>query len=97
MSIVIATALSLAIPSAADAVAIGPGDWDQVSKTAQRLELPPQTLYTALTARERPRPAASVKRLCIRRSDIVAGKQGMVCRTRTQWAKLGIDIRAPHA
>ncbi|MBY0520621.1 MAG: hypothetical protein K2P79_09370 [Sphingomonas sp.] len=94
MSMIFLAALTLAVP-ATDAATIGPQDLPQVKATAERLQIPTGTLYHALTAREKPRRTASTLRLCVPRAEIVSGKQGMVCRTRTQWATLGVTIHAP--
>lgn len=93
--IVIFAALSATTASPGADDKIGRADWDRVAAAARRLEIPANTLYRALTVREAPRSRARDARLCVRRDDFVVGKTGMVCRTQTQWAALGIDIDAP--
>lgn len=95
MSMIIAGALALSVASPTPDQSIGRQDWPHVVAAARRADVPPMVLYHAMTeptAALRPRHAA---RLCIRRGDIVPGKAGMVCRTREEWAWLGIEITAP--
>lgn len=93
MSIALIAALAAASFTATDTATIGREDWGKVVAAADRFDLPSHTLYHAMTARETPRTARQV-RFCVRRDEIVPGKTGMVCRTRTQWADLGIEIDA---
>lgn len=69
-------------------------DWRHVVAAARRADMASVDLYRALTAPVAPRRSADEARLCIRSSDIVPAKAGLVCRTRDQWADLGIEITA---
>lgn len=95
MSMLFIAALMVSAETPATNRIIDQQDWPAIVAAARKTDVPSNILYRALTA-----PVAKVRRphetrLCIRHNDIVPGKDGMVCRTRNQWASLGIDITVP--
>lgn len=92
MILIAAAMMSASLPNSTTSV--DRGDWQHVTRAAQRANVPSIDLYRALTEPVEPRRHADETRLCIRNGDIVPGKPGMVCRTRNQWATLGLDVSA---
>ncbi|MBA4040883.1 MAG: hypothetical protein C0474_03605 [Sphingobium sp.] len=92
MNFIILAALAASTAIADDTAKIGPGDWIQVAESARKMNVSPDSLYMAMTTRETPRPKTRQVRYCVPRAEIVAGKSGMVCRTRTQWASFGLEV-----
>lgn len=87
-----ATMMSASLPGTA--TGFDRSDWRHVVAAARRADMASVDLYRALTAPVAPRRSADEARLCIRSSDIVPTKPGLVCRTRNQWTALGIEITA---
>ncbi|MBA4048801.1 MAG: hypothetical protein C0476_09705 [Sphingomonas sp.] len=92
MSFMILAALAANTAIADKNAKIGPGDWIQVAESARKMNVSADSLYMAMTSKEAPRPKTRQVRYCVPRAEIVAGKSGMVCRTRNQWASFGLEV-----
>lgn len=94
MSIAILAALAMASIDAPTKHSIDRNDWPQIATAARRANMPTETLYRALTAPSARTPSRYQRsaQLCIRHDEIVPTKTGMVCRTRNEWAELGVEI-----
>lgn len=92
MMILAAAVMSFGTPPGNDADSIGRSDYGAVSAASNRMNVPALHLYRAMSQPESPRRASDAVRFCVRRGDIVAGKTGMVCRTRNEWRGFGLEI-----
>ncbi len=92
MSITLIAALALAATPAVPASTISAQDRPAVAAAARRMNVPARSLYRAMTARVLPRTPGGEIRYCVARSRVVSGKQGAVCRTRSQWAGFGLIV-----
>lgn len=93
MSVLIMAAMAAAgISGTADR--IERSDWMAVARAARQADVPAIVLYDALTAPQAPRRAHQT-RLCLRLTEIVEGKTGMVCRTRAEWNGFGLEFAEP--
>ena len=96
MSLLIVAALALANSTPTPQTRITARDWRDVSTSARRMNIPPRTLYRALTAPQAPRRVGQQARYCIPLATIAPGKSGMVCHTRQRWASYGLDVPTRH-
>lgn len=90
LSMIIALATA-GTPAVANNV-ITQADRPAVARAAARMNVPTRRLMRAMSAPVEPRQSSSQVRYCIARNAVVPGREGMVCRTESQWARFGLII-----